>query len=135
MILSGNESAGRPSTGLGSAFDSFTYSPDGRNGSNGTPRTSTGTPLQDFLRSQQTSQMVRYQKIADEQMKKMRDTQVELDQEKTETLYLRKEVEKLQIERDKLKRSLEDARQNLFRQKNSSFDERYDILGLKKEAG
>ena len=122
--VAGNESAGRPSTGPGSAFDSFTYSPDGRNGSNGTPRTSTGTPLQDFLRSQQTSQMVRYQKIAEEQMKKMRDTQVELDQEKTETLYLRKEVEKLQVERDKLKRSLEDARQNLFRQKNSSLDER-----------
>ena len=68
--------------------------------------------------------MVRYQKIAEEQMKKMRDTQVELDQEKSETLYLRKEVEKLQVERDKFKRSLEDARQNLFRQKNSSFNER-----------
>ena len=101
--------------------DSFSYSPDGKNG---TPKTSTDSPLQDFMRSQTTNQIVKYQKIVDEQTRKIRDTHVELDQEKTETLFLRKEVEKLQLERDRLKRSLENSRQNLLRQADLSFNER-----------
>jgi len=39
-------------------------------------------------------------------------------------LFLRKEVEGLQSDRERLKKSLEDARQNLFRQSNLSFNER-----------
>ena len=80
------------------------------------------SPLQDFMRSQTTNQTVKYQKIMEEQTRKMRDIQVDLDQEKSETLWLRKEVEELQSEREKLKKSLEDARQNLFRQPNMSFN-------------
>ena len=90
----------------------------------GTPKRSTGSPLQEFMRSQTTNQIVKYQKVMEEQTRKMRDIQVELDQEKTETLYLRKEVENLQTDRDKLKRSLEEARQNVLRQSNLSFNER-----------
>ena len=115
----------RNSTAIGTAPDSFTYSPDGRNLCSGKSRTSGGlSPLQDFMRSQNTNQMVKYQKIMEETNRKMRDIQVDLDQEKSETLYLRKEVETLQVERDRLKRSLEDARQKLFKQPNQSFDER-----------
>ena len=102
--------------------DSFTFSPEGKNG---TPKTSVDSPLQNFMRSQSTSQIVKYQKIVDEQARKIREGQVELDQEKTETLYLRKEVEKLQIEREKLKKSLESSRQNVLRQADLSFNERY----------
>ena len=123
-IFIGSNGANLNSTGIGTAFDSFTYSPDGRNMCTGTPKPSSGSPLQDFMRSQTTNQMVKYQKIVDEQNRKMRDIQVDLDQEKSETLFLRKEVEKLQVDRDRLKRSLEDARQNLFRQPNLSFNER-----------
>ena len=68
--------------------------------------------------------MVKYQKILEEQSRKMLEFQVDLDEEKTETLFLRQEVEKLQAERKKLKHSLEDAKQNLFRQSNLSFNER-----------
>ena len=68
--------------------------------------------------------MVKYQKIIEEQSRKMLEFQVDLDEEKTETLFLRQEVEKLQAERNKLKHSLEDAKQNLFRQSNLSFNER-----------
>ena len=68
--------------------------------------------------------MVKYQKILEEQSRKMLEFQVDLDEEKTETLFLRQEVEKLQAERNKLKHSLEDAKQNLFRQSNLSFNER-----------
>ena len=82
------------------------------------------SPLQDFMRSQSTNQIVKYQKIMEEQTRKMRDIQVDLDQEKSETLFLRKEVEGLQSDRERLKKSLEDARQNLFRQSNLSFNER-----------
>ena len=101
--------------------DSFTYSPDGKSGA---PKASTDSPLQDFMRSQTTNQIVKYQKIVDEQTRKIRDCQVELDQEKTETLFLRKEVEKLQTERERLKRNLENSRQNLLRQADLSFNER-----------
>ena len=82
------------------------------------------SPLQDFMRSQTTNQIVKYQKIMEEQKRKMRDIQVGLDQEKSETLFLRKEVEGLQSDRERLKKSLEEARQNLFRQSNLSFNER-----------
>ena len=76
------------------------------------------------MRSQSTNQIVKYQKVMEEQTKKMRDIQVDLDQEKSETLFLRKEVEGLQSDRERLKKSLEDARQKLFRQPNLSFNER-----------
>jgi hypothetical protein len=82
------------------------------------------SPLQDFMRSQTTNQIVKYQKIMEEQKRKMRDIQVGLDQEKSETLFLRKEVEGLQSDRERLKKSLEEARQNLFRLSNLSFNER-----------
>ena len=85
---------------------------------------SISSPLQDFMRSQSTNQIVKYQKVMEEQTKKMRDIQVDLDQEKSETLFLRKEVEGLQSDRERLKKSLEDARQKLFRQPNLSFNER-----------
>ena len=107
--------------GIPAGSDSFTYSPDGKNGA---PKASTDSPLQDFMRSQTTNQIVKYQKIVDEQTRKIRDCQVELDQEKTETLFLRKEVEKLQTERERLKRNLENSRQNLLRQADLSFNER-----------
>ena len=77
------------------------------------------------MRSHTTNQMVKYQKVIEEQSRKMLEFQVDLDEEKTETLFLRQEVEKLQAERNKLKHSLEDAKQNLFRQSNLSFNERY----------
>ena len=76
------------------------------------------------MRSHTTNQMVKYQKIIEEQSRKILEFQVDLDEEKTETLFLRREVEKLQAERNKLKHSLEDAKQNLFRQSNLSFNER-----------
>lgn len=76
------------------------------------------------MRSHTTNQIVKYQKIIEEQSRKMLEFQVDLDEEKTETLFLRQEVEKLQAERNKLKHSLEDAKQNLFRQSNLSFNER-----------
>ena len=49
---------------------------------------SMSSPLQDFMRSQSTNQIVKYQKIMEEQTRKMRDIQVDLDQEKSETLFL-----------------------------------------------
>ena len=76
------------------------------------------------MRSHTTNQIVKYQKIIEEQSRKMLEFRVDLDEEKTETLFLRQEVEKLQAERNKLKHSLEDAKQNLFRQSNLSFNER-----------
>ena len=102
--------------------DSFTFSPEGKNGP---PKTAVDSPLQNFMRAQTTNQLVKYQKIVDEQRRKIREGQVELDEEKTETLYLRKEVEKLQIEREQLKKSLENSRQNVLRQADLSFNERY----------
>ena len=111
-------------TAMSGEFGSFTFSPDGKKMTNATPKTATGSPLQEFMRSQTTHQIVKYQKIMEEQTKKMRDIQVDLDQERTETLFLRKEVENLQSERERLKKSLEEARQNLFRQSNLSFNER-----------
>ena len=105
-------------------YDSFTYSPDGKNLNAEILQLPLGSPLQEFMRSHTTNQMVKYQKIIEEQSRKMLEFQVDLDEEKTETLFLRQEVEKLQAERNKLKHSLEDAKQNLFRQSNLSFNER-----------
>ena len=119
ILFEGSDVKSKMFPKLTGGSDSFTYSPDGKNG---TPKASTDSPLQDFMRS--TNQIVKYQKIVEEQTRKIRDTQVELDQEKTETLFLRKEVEKLQSEREKLKRSLESSRQNLLRQADLSFNER-----------
>ena len=65
----GNDGATRNSTGIGTAFDSFTYSPDGRNMGSGTPGPSSGSPLQDFMRAQTTNQIVKYQKIVEDHEK------------------------------------------------------------------
>ena len=102
--------------------DSFSYSP---NGKNETPKASIDSPSQDSMRPQIRNQIVRYQKEVEEQARKIEDIQVELDQEKNETLFLKREVEKLKRERNELKSNLEMSRQNLLRQTELSFNERY----------
>ena len=74
-----------------SPSSSFTYSPK----TTSTPK----TPLQKF-RSPETTQVIKFQKIAQEQARCLRQTRVELDQEKAESEYLKQEVERLKKDRD-----------------------------------
>ena len=53
-----------------------------------------------ILRSPETTQVIKFQKIAQEQAKCLRQTRVELDQEKAESEYLKQEVERLKKDRD-----------------------------------
>ena len=52
------------------------------------------------LRSPETTQVIKFQKIAQEQARCLRQTRVELDQEKAESEYLKQEVERLKKDRD-----------------------------------
>ena len=87
-----------------SPSNSFTYSPK----TTSTPK----TPLQKF-RSPETTQVIKFQKIAQEQAKCLRQTRVELDQEKAESEYLKQEVKRLKKDRDGVKRCLEETRESL----------------------
>merc|ERR1711909_185940 len=60
-----------------------------------------------------TNQISKFQRIADEQTKLLRQTRVELDVEKMETQALVQEKEELVKERKNLRESLDQARQKL----------------------
>ena len=74
--------------------------------------------LRQFLRkfgcrSPQTTQVLKFQKIAQEQIDCLRQTRVELDQEKAESEFLKSEVERLKKDKEAFKKQLDEAKQKL----------------------
>ncbi|XP_040563988.1 uncharacterized protein [Lepeophtheirus salmonis] len=70
--------------------------------------------LREFFSSPITTQISKYQRIAEDQKRILSLVRLELDQEKLETLNLMKEREELIKDRQTLKKSLAIARQNLL---------------------
>jgi len=89
----------------GSASSSFTYSPK----STSTPK----TPLSNFFSSPQTTQIVKLQKALAENTRSLRQTRMELDQEKAEGENLKQEVSRKATENDHLKRQLKESKDKL----------------------
>ncbi|QQP38784.1 Viral Atype inclusion protein_ putativelike, partial [Caligus rogercresseyi] len=88
--------------GTSGSPSSFHYSP------------STFHPLKDFFSSPVTTQISKYQRIAEDQKRLLSLIRLELDQEKLETMNLLKERDELSKERLQLKKALTIARQNLL---------------------
>ena len=66
-----------------------------------------------LTRSPETTQVIKFQKIAQEQTRCLRQARVELDQEKADSEYLRKEVARLKKDQESYKRALDETRDKL----------------------
>jgi hypothetical protein len=95
-------------TSCSSLGESFTYSPSIAT----PPAAQSGSPLQDFLQTQQTRQII------EKLQRELRETRAELDQEKGEATYLRAEATNLNDEMEKLRHDLDSNRDKLFASNN-----------------
>ena len=102
----------RATPSVSSLGESYIYSPTTSNSSPVSNHMSLQSPLQNFLKAQQTKQMI------EKLQKELREANSRLEQEKSESNYLRTENQELVCERDQLKQNLEVTKDKLFTNSN-----------------
>ena len=102
----------RATTSVSSLGESYIYSPTTSNSSPAASNPNVQSPLQTFLKAQQTKQMI------EKLQKELREASSRLEQEKSEANYLKRENQELVSERDHLKQDLEVTKGKLFTNSN-----------------
>ena len=104
-----------PSTS--SLGESFNFSPSNAGPSPALSSFARGSPLQEFLKTHHSK------KVLEGVQQQLRDVKTALDSEKGENLYLKTQLESINIERDKLKNDLDVTKSQLFAKSNGQESE------------